>query len=331
MAYKLVDRQLIQRAGQLLAAGELVAFPTETVYGLGANGLDRMAVKKIFQAKGRPADNPLILHIARPADLSLVAAEVTPLARRLQEKFWPGPLTVVLPAGGLVPPEVTGGLDTVAVRMPDHPVAREIIAWAGVPVAAPSANISGRPSPTTADMVARDLADHCAIIIDGGRCREGLESTVVDCCGQAPVVLRPGAVTYEMLADVCGQLVTADMAGQRRRHSPGNRYRHYAPAARLLLKTGEQIAADWELAGEGRQHIGLIVTRDTARQLTGRCQAQIVCGRRGDLRQYAAGLYAALRFFDDYPVGEIWAETVEETGLGVAIMNRLRRAAGEGE
>ena len=226
----------LEEGAAILRQGGLVAFPTETVYGLGANALDEEAAKKIYEAKGRPSDNPLIAHIAGPAELAPLAKEIPEAARKLMEHFWPGPLTMIFRKKEIVPYGTTGGLDTVAVRMPSDPIARKLIAMAGVPVAAPSANLSGRPSPTTADHVWQDMAGRIDMLIDGGPVGIGLESTIVDVTGEIPMILRPGAITLEMLQEVLGRVeidpaILGPMKEGTRPKAPGMKYRHYAPKA----------------------------------------------------------------------------------------------------
>lgn len=326
---------LLEEAAWLLRRGGLVAFPTETVYGLGANGLDAAAAAGIYRAKGRPADNPLILHIADLEGWEPLVQQVTPLARRLAEAFWPGPLTIILPRRRCVPDVVTGGLETVAVRLPVTTVARELIRRAAVPVAAPSANTSGRPSPTTAQAVWDDLAGRIDAVLDGGPCPVGLESTVIDVSGARPVILRPGGLTVEELRQVVPEVLLdpalsgAEAAVPR---APGMKYRHYAPQASLEVLEGTPaalaaaLAAAW--AREGQDGLGLLVTAETAAQLPSSPHI-VVYGRRGQAASLAAGLFAALRRFDSLPVRRILAEGVSEEGLGQAVMNRLRKAAGQ--
>ncbi len=329
------DFRILDQAAAVLRQGGLVAFPTETVYGLGANGLDPRAVARIFTAKGRPADNPLILHIADSHEVNKLAARVPANAAALMAKYWPGPLTVVLARTRLVPDAVTGGLDTVAVRLPDSTVARELIRLAGVPVAAPSANTSGRPSPTTAGDVLADLAGRIELVIDAGPCGIGVESTVVDCTTPVPTLLRPGGVTLEMLIETLGEVEVDPALGGDDivPRAPGMKYTHYAPAAPMTLYEGEAAAVSAAIAGEaGRQaaagkRIGAVVSAETAELLPAAAVAAVY-GARGDLDSAAAGLYSALRLFDAEPVDVILAEGVEETGLGLAVMNRLRKAAG---
>lgn len=331
----------IIHAAQMIRDGALVAFPTETVYGLGANGLDAAACARIYAAKGRPSDNPLILHIADLSMAADAARTVTPTAAHLLTAFAPGPITVILPKAAHVPDIVTGGLSTIGVRCPDHDIARALIRAAGVPVAAPSANTSGRPSPTTAAMVADDLAGRIPCILDGGACRWGVESTIVDCTEDGIVtVLRPGAVTREMIAAELPQMevrvdpaLTAADAVPR---APGMKYRHYAPRAPLTVYTGAPDAVTAALRAEilrrraeGTQ-VGLIASRETCAALAGLISPAYVyaCGARGDDAAYANCLYDALRWFDNTDAGALLAEGTDEHGLGLAVMNRLRKASG---
>ncbi|WP_371372276.1 L-threonylcarbamoyladenylate synthase [Sporomusa aerivorans] len=330
------DLSILAEAAELLRQGELVAFPTETVYGLGANGLDGQAVTGIFRAKGRPADNPLILHIADVEKLPEIAAVVPASAEALTERFWPGPLSVIVERRSHIPDIVTGGLTTVAVRLPASLIARELIRLAGVPIAAPSANTSGRPSPTTAEDVLADLGGKIAAVIDAGPCAIGVESSVVDCTGVVPALLRPGGVTYEMLLEVLGEIeVDPALAGSLAiPKSPGMKYTHYAPMAPMFLIEGELPAATGELikreilaAQAGGQRVGAVVSVELAGSLPP-ATITAVYGSRADTKTIAAGLYTALRSFDDNPVDIIYAEGIEEQGLGLAVMNRLRKAAG---
>ncbi|HWQ61228.1 MAG TPA: L-threonylcarbamoyladenylate synthase [Negativicutes bacterium] len=329
------DFRILAETAAVLRQGGLVAFPTETVYGLGANGLDPRAVTRIFAAKGRPADNPLILHIAERHEVNKLASRVPANAAALMAKYWPGPLTVVLDRTRLVPDEATGGLDTVAIRLPDSTVARELIRLAGVPVAAPSANTSGRPSPTTAQDVLADLAGRIEVVIDAGPCGIGVESTVVDCTTPVPTLLRPGGVTLEMLMETLGEVEIDPALGGENfvPRAPGMKYTHYAPAAPMTLYEGEAAAVAPVLAEEAAKlaaagrRTGAVVTEETARLLPPETVA-VVYGAQGDLEAAAANLYSALRHFDAAPVDAILAEGVAETGLGLAVMNRMRKAAG---
>lgn len=315
------DAKLIAEAAAAIRQGLLVAFPTETVYGLGANALMPDAVMRIYEVKGRPPDNPIIVHIGYKEDVWQVAAEFPPKGQLLAERFWPGPLTLVLPRSSRISDIVTAGLDTVAVRMPAHPIALALIREAGVPVAAPSANKSGRPSPTLAQHVMDDLGALVDIVVDGGPCPVGVESTVVDVTGPQPVILRPGGVSREELESVLGQRVAVG-DGEKLKRSPGTRYRHYAPRAQVIVASPSEIAElVTSLAKEGkkvgiiaRQHI--LVSKGVATQITPR-----------SLRQYAQQLFAALRELDKLGCDVIVAEAVEPRGLGLAIMDRLRRAS----
>ncbi|MFZ5641330.1 MAG: L-threonylcarbamoyladenylate synthase [Bacillota bacterium] len=332
------DPQLVGKAAEIIRGGGTVAFPTETVYGLGANALDARAVADIFRAKGRPADNPLIVHIAAPAMVEQLAADIPVPARRVMEVFWPGPLTVVLPRQPVVPDAVTGGLDTVAVRMPDHPVALALIRAAGVPVAAPSANLSGRPSPTGADHVLEDLAGRIDAVLDSGPCRVGVESTVLDLTAEPPVILRPGGVTREELEGVLGHVTEAAGAGgatpdPTAPRSPGMKYTHYAPRARMVLVALADHAAMRrhvaEMAEELRQKgqkVGILATDETASFY--RVDEVVSLGSREDLATVSRNIYGALRQMDQKGVDAIICEGFPAAGLGTAVMNRLAKAAG---
>lgn len=340
----LVNTPEIQEAARVLREGGLVAFPTETVYGLGANGLDSAAVAGIFAAKGRPADNPLILHIADAEALVQIAPEVPPLARRLGQAFWPGPLTMVLPKGPAVPYVTTGGLDTVAVRMPAHPVALALLSAAGVPVAAPSANISGRPSPTEAAHVAADLAGKVDIILDGGPTSVGVESTVLDCTGPVPVILRPGGVSKEALEEILGEVkldphVQGGNEVEGPVRSPGMKYRHYAPKAPAVLIRGEppelfqQVTALAQKLEAQGETVGLLVSKEMLeywrREGVDQSRWQIaVMGSRTDAAEVAASIYRGLRELDGTNATQIILEGISTAGIGLAVMNRLQKAAG---
>lgn len=328
------DPEVIAAVAQIIRRGGLVAFPTETVYGLGANALDPAAVRRIFEAKGRPSDNPLIVHVAEAAQLAVVAepiSQVEVLARR----FWPGPLTVVVPRRPAVPDETTAGLDTVAVRVPDHPVALALIRASGCPIAAPSANRSGRPSPTRAAHVWADLRGSIEMILDGGEAGIGLESTVVDLTLDPPVLLRPGGVTLAELEEVLGRVrvdpaVMGAAAGPVR--SPGMKYRHYAPATRCVLVEGPPGAVAAHIAARIRaeraagRRVGVLASREHAPSY----EADRVCvaGSRRDPAELARNLFHCLRELDAAGLDLLFLEGVEDTGLGMAVMNRLRRAAG---
>ena len=331
------DQGALAEAGRILRGGGLVAFPTETVYGLGANALDSGAVEGIFSAKGRPADNPLIVHVYDPAQVYDLSDDVTVPARRLMEVFWPGPLTVVLPKSPVVPREVTAGLDTVAIRMPAHPVALAFMKAAGVPVAAPSANRSGRPSPTTARHVLDDLDGRIDAVIDGGPCRVGLESTVLDLAAEPPVILRPGGISREDIEGVLGRvevdpaLITGGPGFIPR--SPGMKYTHYSPRAQVITVTGDNHTRIFEKAvrlisdnrAAGRK-VGVLASGETAGAYN--ADRVFTVGSRADLNAVARSLFYGLRFLDEQKVDVIIAEGYPETGIGAAIMNRLRKASG---
>ena len=326
----------IEKAGEILKKGGLVAFPTETVYGLGANALDEKAAAKIYAAKGRPSDNPLIVHIARMEDLPAVASEIPEKAKMLAEHFWPGPLTMIFKKTEKVPYGTTGGLDTVAVRMPVHPVALQVIAAGGGFIAAPSANTSGKPSPTTAAHVAADMDGRIDMVLDGGAAGIGLESTIVDMSEETPVILRPGYINQAMLEQVIGE-VRMDQAliqenSKVRPKAPGMKYKHYAPKADLKIVEGTQEAVVAEInrriceqAAKGEK-TGVIATEETKDLYKGGFVKSI--GRRSDEEAIARHLYSVLREFDESEVTQIYSEAFDTPNMGQAIMNRLVKAAG---
>ncbi len=333
------DPEAIRAAAATLAAGGLVAFPTETVYGLGADALNAAAVDRIFEAKGRPADNPIIVHIADESALPDLVTVVPSTARVLMARCWPGPLTLVLPSAPAVPSVTRGGLPTVAVRMPSHPVALALIRAAGRPLAAPSANRSGRPSPTTAQHVMADVGDAVDLVLDAGPTPLGVESTVVDVTGETPVLLRPGGVALEVLESIVGTITvpapgaqTASGHGPLMRRSPGTRYRHYAPRGRVVLieappaqVAANLIAAVSRLWAEGLR-VGVMVTTETARAMPSDAVVRVM-GSRADPATIAANLFAQLRELDDAGLDAIVVEGIAERGVGRAVMDRLRRAA----
>lgn len=327
----------IREAAGLIRAGRLVAFPTETVYGLGADGLNAIAVARIFAAKGRPHDNPLILHVAETAGLELLAKQVPETARVLAERFWPGPLTLVVPRSERVPDETTAGLQTVAVRCPDHPVALALIRAAGVPIAAPSANVSGRPSPTSAQHVLDDLRGRVDMVLDAGPTGIGLESTVVDVSGRRVLLLRPGGLPVEELEQVLGEAVTrpSRQTPAAAAPSPGMKYTHYSPRARLVLVDRGSAAANVETmrvqaerSVRAGDRVGLLCTLEAAELLPG-LGVVAVLGSREDAASLAANLFAGLRELDKQGCDCIIAEGVERTGYGLGVMDRLTRAADE--
>lgn len=322
-----VTAEQLAAAAEVLRSGGLVAFPTETVYGLGANALDPGAVARIFAAKRRPPDNPLIVHVASTEDLEGLVGAVTPLARALARRWWPGPLTLVLEAAPPIPAVTTGGHPTVAIRVPAHPVALALIEAAGVPLAAPSANRSGRPSPTTAAHVLADLADDVDLVIDGGPCTVGVESTVVDARGDRPVVLREGSISREDLLVPSAELVRR---GPPDAAAPGLRYRHYAPRCAVeVAPPGQAVARAQELARNGRQ-IGLITAEGGDRTAVSRgpeIPGVTVLAVFRDAQELAQQLYGGLRAAEDAGVDVVVVESVEPVGVGRAVMDRLRRAA----
>ncbi len=317
-------------AAKLIREGQLVAIPTETVYGLGANGLDEGAVAKIFEAKGRPQDNPLILHICGPEQIGNFCAQVPPAAYQLAEAFWPGPLTMVLPARDIVPKRTTGGLNTVAIRCPDNDVTREVIRLAGVPIAAPSANLSGKPSTTTAQHVLYDHDGKIAAIVDGGPCRVGVESTIVDLTEQRPRLLRPGGIGPEALLTVLGDLVidkavTAQIDADAVVKAPGMKYRHYAPTEPVVIVSGSREKA----AAYIRRHFepgDRVLCFEEELPLYEGC-APLSYGREADVNTLSAGLFAALRELDDPAVHQVYARCPEGGGVAYAVQNRLKKAA----
>ncbi len=325
-----VNYESVQRAASILTAGSLVAFPTETVYGLGGNALLREAVTAIYRVKRRPADNPMIVHIAY-VDEAKRLCHWSETASLLASAFWPGPMTMLLPKKDIIPDETTAGLPTVALRIPDHPAALRLIAACGFPLAGPSANLSGRPSPTSAAHVLRDFDGLIPMVLDGGACAIGVESTVIDVTSTVPRVLRPGAVTPEQISMVCGHCqvdatVMRPLVQGEKAASPGMRHQHYAPKARLTLVRGEpyavaeKIKAAYDAAPSPRilafsDHISLYGNRLTEDLGT-------------DASSAAHRLYYLLRSMDDQAVSHIFSETLPETGLGLAVMNRLARASG---
>lgn len=332
-----IDADVMEQAGKLIAEGELVAFPTETVYGLGGDALDPDASRKIYAAKGRPSDNPLIVHIAEFDDMKRVAREVPEQAKKLADAFWPGPLTMIVWKSDAVPEATTGGMQTVAVRMPNHPVALELIRRSGCLIAAPSANTSGRPSPTEAGHVAEDLSGKIAMILDGGPVGIGIESTIIDLTEEKPMILRPGYITPEMLSEVLQEEVVIDPGiiaadDTRKPKAPGMKYKHYAPKAEMIIVDGTQdavIAKINELTAAKRaegKKVAVIATDETKE----RYDAQIILsmGRRSDEDAIAQHLYKILRECDELDVGEIYSECFQTPRIGQAIMNRLLKAAG---
>lgn len=319
----------IEEAGLCISRGEAVAFPTETVYGLGADARSDAAVEQIFAAKGRPGDNPLIVHIGERSQWQHLTSSVPDMAEQLADAFWPGPLTLIVPKNNAVSEKVTAGLSTVAVRMPEHPVARALINKAGVPVAAPSANRSGRPSPTKAEHVTYDLDGKIAGIVKGGGAGYGLESTVVDCTGEKAVVLRPGGITREQLTRVLGEENVAESAGlpqEEAPKAPGMKYRHYAPSSPLVLVEGSMHEAVKEAQREGKT-VGIMAVDEHHADLQKYADVFIALGSKDELSDIAARLYDNLRLADQSRVDVIFCETFPKKGIGEAVMNRLEKAA----
>lgn len=331
-----IDQEAIARAGEILKRGGLVAFPTETVYGLGGDALNENSSRLIYAAKGRPSDNPLIVHITNMEALKKIVTEIPPAARKLAERYWPGPLTMIFHKSSAVPLATTGGLDTVAVRMPSHKTARAMIDAAGGYIAAPSANRSGRPSPTVARYVIEDLDGLVDMIIDGGEVNIGLESTIIDLTGEVPTILRPGYVTQDMLTETLGLVdvdrTILDANSHQAPKAPGMKYRHYAPKGNLSIVEGEpervvsyineRISA---LQKEGRK-TGVIATDETVARYHGDDIKSV--GSRRDEAVIARHLFRILREFDDDNVEVMFTESFETAGIGQAIMNRLLKAAG---
>lgn len=332
-----IDMAVIDMASALLRQGELVAFPTETVYGLGADALNQEAAAKIYKAKGRPSDNPLIVHIADKEQVIPLVAGIPKKAELLMEAFWPGPMTLIFNKDSIVPSGTTGGLDTVAIRMPAHEIARTLIRYSGIPIAAPSANTSGRPSPTTAEHVMDDLNGQIAMIIDGGEVGIGIESTIVDVTADIPMILRPGYITKSMLEEVVGTIaidkailgpVTEDIHPK----APGMKYRHYAPKADFKMFRGDSFKVAERINILAKEYmaqgfkVGVIASDETKDKYIYGDVVSI--GSRADEITISRNLYKILREFDDKDVDYILGETFENEGLGQAIMNRLQKAAG---
>ena len=321
----------VGQAAEILRCGGLLAIPTETVYGLGADGLNEDAVRHIFEAKGRPQDNPLILHIPDAGWLTRYCKNVPETAYRLAERFWPGPLTMILPKADCVPLVTTGGLDTVGMRCPDHTVTRAIIAAAGVPVAAPSANTSGRPSCTSAAHVREDMDGRIDGVVDGGACRVGVESTIIDLTCTPPRLLRPGGLPLEDLREVLGEVavdkaVTQPMAAGEKPRAPGMKYRHYAPKAPVTVVTGAPRASARRLLASLGERDGVICFDEFAPLFAGHIVHRL--GASGDKLAQSQRVFDALRTFDETKVPAIWAQCPDSAGLGLAVGNRLKKAAG---
>lgn len=336
-----IDMEIIREAGDVIRRGGLVAFPTETVYGLGADGMDATASAKIYAAKGRPSDNPLILHIADIGQLDDIASEIPKKAKLLMDKFWPGPMTLIFKKKPEVPYGTTGGLETVAVRFPEHQIAIKLIKAAGTPIAAPSANTSGRPSPTKAEHVIEDMNGKIDMILDGGPVGIGIESTIVDVTQDIPMILRPGYITKAMLEEIVGEVAVdkvvqaksiEELGGDYAPKAPGMKYKHYAPKAELTMFEGDidkviEAINKRAIADENDgEKVGIIAT-DESKHLYKKGRV-VSIGSRRDEESIARGLYGILRDFDDMGVDIIYSETFYDDDLGQAIMNRLIKAAG---
>ncbi len=330
------NRRILGECRRILRAGGLVAFPTETVYGLGGDGLNPEASRKIYEAKGRPSDNPLILHISSEEELLPLVREIPEYAKKLMDAFWPGPMTMVFPKSPIVPKETTGGLDTVAIRMPSHPAAAAMIREAGVPVAAPSANRSGRPSPTEAAHVAEDLMGRIDLILDGGPVEIGLESTIIDVTGEVPVILRPGYLSREDIASLVGACevdpaVLKKPDANLRPKAPGMKYRHYAPKAELTIFEGAAGAVAEEIRKRAAEALkdgkktGILCAFEHEKLYEG---FAVKDAGRMNSGEIAHNLYRCLREFDEEGADVIFSESFRQDSLGAAVMNRLTKAAG---
>ena len=331
-----LDKNALEEAGKVIREGGLVAFPTETVYGLGANALDDKAVKKIFEAKGRPQDNPLIIHVA-DFNIEGFVKDIPDTAKKMMERFWPGPLTLLLRKSSTIPETTTAGLETVGIRMPSNAIARELIKAAGVPIAAPSANVSGRPSPTEMSRCVEDLSGKIEYILGGGKSEVGLESTIVDCTVNPPCVLRPGGITLEMLKEIDSDIyidpaIMGKPAENLKPKAPGMKYRHYAPKAPLKIIQGDlqkTIAKINEIVQnyiDENKKVGIMATDETINEYPKGYVMSL--GSRKNMSSIGKNLFEVLRSFDDANVDIILSEAFEEIDFGVAVMNRLIKSAG---
>jgi len=318
------ERKIIARAAGIIKRGGLIAFPTETVYGLGADALNPSAIRRIFQVKGRPADNPIIVHIAQPEHLEVLTGDIPPIAGVLMKEFWPGPLTLILKRSDRVPFVVTAGQNTVAIRMPQNEVALALITAFGGPVAAPSANLSGSPSGTTARHVLQDLQGKIDMILDTGAVKVGIESTVLDISVRPPAILRPGAITPEQLETIVGEVTVGKEVCLSKR-SPGTRYRHYSPKAEVILVNEKNKCVELvKKYVSMKRKIGLVIRNPVFYVNDSAVSVKVM---PHDLEGYAQRMFATLRELDEQEVDQIIVEGVEEKGIGIAIMDRLRRAA----
>ena len=335
METKYLTEKDLPQAAEIIRRGGLVGIPTETVYGLGANGLDPKAVSRIFKAKGRPQDNPLILHITDVSWLERYCKEIPLTAYKLAEAYWPGPMTMILPRKDMVPDAVTAGLDTVGMRCPSHSMCHELIRLADVPIAAPSGNTSGRPSPTTADHMREDMDGKIDAIVDGGPCSVGVESTIIDLTCTPPRLLRPGGISLEQLRAVLGQVdvdpaVTRLLGAGEKPKAPGMKYRHYAPKAPVTVVSGDPKTAAEYIAAHAAPEDGVICFDEFMPLFTSRTGTKPVMdlGPAGDKEEQARHIFDALRSFDHTQVAAIWAQCPDTEGIGLAITNRLNKAAG---
>lgn len=324
-------REKVFELGKIIREGGLVAFPTETVYGLGGNALDSDAAERIYSAKGRPSDNPLIVHVSSIEEVKNYVKEITPLEKKLMETFWPGPLTIVFPKRDIIPSATSGGLDTIAIRCPENKATRALIKAAGVPLAGPSANISGKPSPTTAESVLQYMNGKINAIIDDGPCRIGVESTIIGIENNQIVIYRPGGITLEMLSAFAPAVVDqAILNADSRPKAPGMKYRHYAPVAPLTVYTGNQVKVTREILSFTRlndKKYGFFVSRETAEEIPAGYDV-FIWGDRSDKESLAHNLFNGLLYFNEHPVDQIIGEGTDYKGLGLAIMNRLTKASG---
>lgn len=329
-----IDYEVIKEAALVLKNGGLVVFPTETVYGLGADATNEKAVNNIFKAKGRPQDNPLIVHVGSFDLIPSLVKEIPPAAKKIMDRFFPGPITVIMEKSDLVPKVTSAGLPTVGIRMPENIIARELIRKAGVPVAAPSANTSGLPSPTEVKRCVEDLEGKVDFIIGGGKCDYGLESTVIDCSVYPPVILRPGRVTLEELKEIDKNIYIDGglAAGNERPKAPGMKYKHYAPKAKVKIiqgsmqKTVEKINEIVQNYRDDKSKVGIMATDETKDLY--KQGIVISLGSRNDEETIGSNLFETLRTLDDLKVDLILSESFEESGIGIAIMNRLKKSAG---
>lgn len=331
MQTKLLDAKEIEEAATLLCSGQLVGIPTETVYGLAADALNPQAVEAIFRAKGRPQDNPLILHIADTTWLERYCAEIPQAAYRLAEAFWPGPLTMILKRKAVVPNVVTANLETVGIRCPAHSLCRQLIASADIALAAPSGNISGKPSPTTAEAMLGDMYGKIPAILNGGSCHVGVESTIVDLTGETPQLLRPGGISLEQLREILGEVAVDDaiikpIDAAAKPRAPGMKYRHYAPEAPVIVVGGTPEKAAAYIMEQAVAGDGVICFEEFCTQFPKQLVRSL--GSYADQAEHGRRIFEALRYFDDTSAQKIYAQCPPADGIGMAVANRLKKAAG---